>query len=164
MTAPARGTSQIGLAARVELGDEPGAAMVAEAGAIADARQAMRADGVQVAFVQREARLAIGAAAGVVVRPRRAARRAAHHARLVPFRLLDGDDLAAMAAKPAADRALGRIVLAAALRAFDEKAHGQHPGEREGALILHEFGVARVKSRRPTVSFPTGTQLLLVIF
>ena len=129
MPIPAGRAVEIGLAPRVEIGHEPGSAMMAKARPVADASQAVRANGVEIALVQREAGLAIGAAVRFVVAARGAARRTAHDARLVPARLLDGDDLAAMAAKAAADRALGRIVLPAALRAFDEEAHGEHPGE-----------------------------------
>jgi hypothetical protein len=139
MIVATRGAGQIGLAPGVEFGNESRPAVMAEPGPVADASQAVRANGVEIALVQREAGMAIRAAAHILIAPSGAARGTANGAGLVPLRLLDRDDLAAVAAKAAANRPLGRVVLPSALRAFDEETHGQDPGEYEGDLILHQF-------------------------
>ena len=134
--AAAGGAHEIGFAARIEFGSQAGAAMVAEPRSIADERQAMRTDRVQVALVKREAGVTIGAAASSSRAPRRTTNSVRRGPRVL--RPLDRHNLAAMAAKPAADCALGRVVLALTLRALDEEAHGRaFPEQRSEKRFFH---------------------------
>ena len=74
--------------------------MMTESRLIANPRHAVRADCIQITFVQRK----IGAAmlaAHAAFSPRRAAGRAAHDGRLMPLRFLDGEHATALATKAA---------------------------------------------------------------
>jgi phosphoglycerate dehydrogenase-like enzyme len=93
--------------------------MVTKARHIANAREAVRADGIQIAFVQCELGAAIRTAAGVIG-PSRAARGATHRLRVVPFRLLYHDNVTARAAEPAADLPPAGIKLPLTFGAGDE--------------------------------------------
>src|SRR5437879_2028452 len=110
---------------------------MAEPRLIADESQAVRADRVQVALVERELGVAIRAAP-VIVRPGRAARRTAHDPRVVSLRLLNGHDVPTVTAKLAASPPPAGVVLAMAFRAGDEQTHGGTPeiSDALGNLVL----------------------------
>jgi hypothetical protein len=74
-------------------------------------------------LVQREVGAAMGTGGGPLL-ARSAARRAADHRGVVPLGLLDGHGGPAMAAEAAADWPAAGVVLALAVRAGHQKAHG----------------------------------------
>ena len=96
--------------------------MMAVAGPIADPRLATGADGMQVRFVDREIRAAVGAGFGSPFAGG-AAGRAVDDSGLMPARLLDDDHLAAAAAEFSADLPPSRVVSQPALIALDEETH-----------------------------------------
>jgi hypothetical protein len=102
---------------------------------IADSSEAMWADCVQIALMQRE----IGSAVFAFQRSlaaRRAAMRAANHSGIVRLRTLDGEHAAATAAKSLADIELRGVVLAVAMRAGDEQAHGAELNVSKGKTLI----------------------------
>jgi len=101
------------------------AAEVAEPRVAADARETMRANGIEIAFVEREIGAAVFARQCPFV-PRSAAMGAADHGGIVPTRFVDREHFAAVATKLLANGKLRGIVLAIAMRAGDEEAsHGK---------------------------------------
>ena len=95
------------------------AAEVTKPRQMADAREAVRADCVQVALVQRE----IGTAEFALERPlgsRRPAMRAADDGRVVRLRLMHREHLAAVTAEPLANRQGRGVILPFAIWTGDE--------------------------------------------
>lgn len=104
------------------LGCDRHAAMVTESRPATNTSQALRADRIEVLFVQREVRVTMPASDGVVD-SRRTARRTRYHRRIVAVRLAHLHRLPAMAVKVRADLVLGNRELAAARIAGDEQSH-----------------------------------------
>src|SRR5262249_3459897 len=121
-----RRTQQVGGFTGVQLGHKPRSTVMAESRAIAHTRQAVRANGVQVALVQREFGLAVGTNRAVLGSGR-SARGAVDYAGIVPLGLFDLHQMPTVAAEAAADASATGIVLPLAVRALDEQTHRANP-------------------------------------
>ena len=87
---------------------------MAEPGMVADAREAMRANRIEIALVKREIGAAVFARQCSFV-PRGPAMRAADHGGIVSARRVNGEHFAAVAAELLPDRQLRGVVLAIAI-------------------------------------------------
>ena len=99
---------------------------MAEPRLIADESEAMRADRVQVALVEREFGLAVGTDIAVLGSGR-AARGTMDNTGIVSLGLLDLHQVPTVAAESAADAAPAGVVLSLAVRALDEQTHKANP-------------------------------------
>ena len=99
---------------------------------VANAGEAVRANGIEIALVECEIGAAVFARQRPFV-PWSAAVGAADHGSVVPARFVNGEHFAAMAAKLLANGKLRGIVLTIAVRASDEEpGHGDGPFPRDG--------------------------------
>ena len=127
---------------------------------VANAREAVRANGIEIALVEREIGTAVFACQGPFV-PWSAAVGAADHGGIVSARLVDGEYFAAMAAELLANGKLRGIVLAIAVRASDEEpGHGDGPFPRDGLVLNLSFLMNIIGVAAPIncvlVSLPLG--------
>src|SRR5262249_45903925 len=112
-------TGQVGVFAGVQLGRQTCSTVMAESRTIADAGQAVRTNRVQVALVQREFGLAVGANVAVLGSGR-AARGTMDDTGIVSLRLLDLHQMPAVAPEAAPETAPARVILPLAMGALDE--------------------------------------------
>jgi hypothetical protein len=126
--------------------------MVAKTSFVADECHAVRANRVEIAFVQRELCLTIRAKLGIV-RPRRPACGTAHDLGLVSRRLLHDDDVAAVTPKLASNWPPAGIILSLAFGAGNEETHSG---------ILNHGYLATRPQRQPALPYtisPTPSSL-----
>src|SRR5262245_48958252 len=128
MAVLARRTRKNRCSPRDRFGMNGHAAVMAKTRFVADARQTLRANGIQISFMQCEVGAAVGATQ-CVVGARRAAPRTANRRRIMPARLLHREHCSAMAMELLAKDKLRGIILMFALRTGDKKARG-HLGHR----------------------------------